>query len=241
MIKLFRNIRQNLLNEGKTSKYFKYAIGEIILVVIGILIALQVNNWNTERSGRNELNAILKEIHKDLVKDKSTLKLLIEENNRFVDKLQQIREHGTDMQSDSLMLLISDLHFVTNFLPANFGYNKLNKFSETRKMKDSLLSSVTNYYASYYESINNANFEFLSGYSLNKFRDYLIDFGFPIRIDSDTATSYKLSPFSDMINDPKFIGILRNFEYNRNIQGYGFKDALVKVNQNIDLLDAYFN
>jgi len=39
MIKFFRNIRQNLLNEGKTTKYFKYAIGEIILVVIGILIA----------------------------------------------------------------------------------------------------------------------------------------------------------------------------------------------------------
>jgi hypothetical protein len=39
MIKLFRNIRKNLFNEGKTTKYFKYAIGEIILVVIGILIA----------------------------------------------------------------------------------------------------------------------------------------------------------------------------------------------------------
>ena len=49
MIKFFRNIRQSLHNEGKTSKYFKYAIGEIVLVVIGILIALQVNNWNENR------------------------------------------------------------------------------------------------------------------------------------------------------------------------------------------------
>ncbi|MBK8633970.1 MAG: hypothetical protein IPN72_10580 [Saprospiraceae bacterium] len=46
MIKLFRNIRQSLLAEGKTSKYLKYAIGEIILVVIGILIALSINTWN---------------------------------------------------------------------------------------------------------------------------------------------------------------------------------------------------
>jgi len=46
MIKLFRKIRQNLLSEGKTGNYFKYAIGEIVLVVIGILIALQINNWN---------------------------------------------------------------------------------------------------------------------------------------------------------------------------------------------------
>ena len=49
MIKFFRNIRQTLINEGKTSRYFKYAIGEIVLVVIGILIALSINNWNDQR------------------------------------------------------------------------------------------------------------------------------------------------------------------------------------------------
>ena len=52
MIKFFRQIRQQLLTENKFSKYLIYAIGEIILVVIGILIALQVNNWN-ENSKRN--------------------------------------------------------------------------------------------------------------------------------------------------------------------------------------------
>ena len=56
MIKFFRHIRKSLLMEnppvgraGKTGKYFKYAIGEIILVVIGILIALQINNWSEGR------------------------------------------------------------------------------------------------------------------------------------------------------------------------------------------------
>ena len=49
MIKFFRHIRKSLLMENKTSKYFKYAIGEIVLVVIGILIALQINNWNENR------------------------------------------------------------------------------------------------------------------------------------------------------------------------------------------------
>ena len=49
MIKFYRKIRQNLLMENKTGKYFEYAIGEIILVVIGILIALQINNWNEKR------------------------------------------------------------------------------------------------------------------------------------------------------------------------------------------------
>ena len=49
MIKIFRKFRQNLLIENKTSKYFKYAIGEIVLVVIGILIGLSINNWNETR------------------------------------------------------------------------------------------------------------------------------------------------------------------------------------------------
>ncbi len=49
MIKFFRKIRQNLFMENKTGKYFKYALGEIVLVVIGILIALQINNWNQQR------------------------------------------------------------------------------------------------------------------------------------------------------------------------------------------------
>ena len=49
MLKFFRNIRKNLISNGKTVNYLKYAIGEIILVVIGILIALQINNWNENR------------------------------------------------------------------------------------------------------------------------------------------------------------------------------------------------
>lgn len=53
MIKFFRKIRQNLLSEGKTRKYLKYALGEIVLVMIGILLALQVNNWNQNRQNHN--------------------------------------------------------------------------------------------------------------------------------------------------------------------------------------------
>ena len=66
MIKFFRHIRKQLLGEGKTRKYFKYAIGEILLVVIGILIALQINNWNENKKLVSKEVKILKEIKYEL-------------------------------------------------------------------------------------------------------------------------------------------------------------------------------
>jgi len=65
MIKFFRKIRYNLMSENKTGKYFKYAIGEILLVVIGILIALQINNWNEQRKDRIREQAILNSLQQD--------------------------------------------------------------------------------------------------------------------------------------------------------------------------------
>lgn len=69
MIKFFRKIRQNLLMVNKTGKYFKYAIGEIILVVIGILIALQINNWNEGRKKSEKETILIKNIVDDLSSD----------------------------------------------------------------------------------------------------------------------------------------------------------------------------
>jgi Family of unknown function (DUF6090) len=66
MIKFFRNIRQRLLSENKFNKYLFYALGEIVLVVIGILIALQLNNWNEAQKRRALEVQIYKEIHQDL-------------------------------------------------------------------------------------------------------------------------------------------------------------------------------
>ena len=57
------------MEKNKTGKYFKYAIGEIILVVIGILIALQINNWNEVRKSKTKATTILKEIRSDMIKD----------------------------------------------------------------------------------------------------------------------------------------------------------------------------
>ena len=69
MIKFFRTIRQNFLNQGKTSKYLKYAIGEIVLVVIGILIALSINNWNQKNSQQETVKSFMGSLISDLQND----------------------------------------------------------------------------------------------------------------------------------------------------------------------------
>ncbi len=84
MIKFFRRIRQNLLSEGKTGKYFKYAIGEIILVVIGILIALSINNWNEGRKEIEQEQTILKQLKTDYEANLIQLENKIEMRHKLI-------------------------------------------------------------------------------------------------------------------------------------------------------------
>ena len=65
MIKFFRKIRFDLIEKNKTGKYLKYAIGEIVLVVIGILIALSINNWNEDRKAWKIENQISNSLAED--------------------------------------------------------------------------------------------------------------------------------------------------------------------------------
>jgi hypothetical protein len=78
MIKFFRTIRQKLLQDNKVSKYLIYALGEILLVVVGILLALQINNWNEKVKTRKQELVILENILRDLEKDKLGLKRIID-------------------------------------------------------------------------------------------------------------------------------------------------------------------
>jgi len=66
MIKFFRHIRRTLINQNQMGKYFKYAIGEILLVMVGILLALQVNNWNNNRIDAKREASYIKNIERDL-------------------------------------------------------------------------------------------------------------------------------------------------------------------------------
>ncbi|MEZ4951442.1 MAG: DUF6090 family protein [Saprospiraceae bacterium] len=91
MIKFFRNFRRNLLSEGKTGKYLKYALGEIALVVIGILIALQINDWNDGRKNAIREYKLLTEMRINLQTDSIDMAGNIARNTRALILQKQFK------------------------------------------------------------------------------------------------------------------------------------------------------
>jgi hypothetical protein len=82
MIPFFRKIRKKMADDNKPIKYARYAIGEIVLVVIGILIALQINTWNEERKEKNKANIYTDKLINDIVQDTININKLIEIGNK---------------------------------------------------------------------------------------------------------------------------------------------------------------
>ena len=123
MIKIFRQIRQQLIGEGKTSKYFKYAIGEIVLVVIGILLALQVNNWNERRKSQNESQEILKAINVEFKNNRVVLKDRIdylEDANKYVQAVLNLTN------SDEYQLSVVNVDSIISLSLKYGNYNPAN-------------------------------------------------------------------------------------------------------------------
>ncbi|NNL15242.1 MAG: hypothetical protein HKO81_01210 [Flavobacteriaceae bacterium] len=92
MIKFFRTIRRSLIMNNQTGKYFKYAIGEIILVVIGILIALQINNWSKVSNSRILEQSILNNLKEDFNKNQQEIEVLILANIKYERNLKKFIE-----------------------------------------------------------------------------------------------------------------------------------------------------
>jgi len=167
MIKFFRKIRQNLLMENQTSKYFKYAIGEIVLVVIGILIALSINNWNDERNVKLEkkaqLQSNLKEIYYDLKSDVIVLNATInqlqgqKEASKYVLK---VLESDDKYVSDSLKFFQNQFKAsssVTTERTKN-TWDNLNTSGQLLSLKEDILNKKLFEYYTFYDSrIKNFN------------------------------------------------------------------------------------
>ena len=87
-MKFFNKIRHDLLNKGDTVKYLRYALGEIILVVIGILIALSIDNWNDGRNDRKEEKNYYRNLKQQLQDDRRNIETQIAFNSEFTGQYE---------------------------------------------------------------------------------------------------------------------------------------------------------
>jgi hypothetical protein len=127
MIKLFRNIRKNLLTEGKTTKYFKYAIGEIVLVVIGILIALSLNNWNTDNANKKIVLKNSKTLIQNLEKDSVFCKNKIRAIQKQEDELSSLQARLSS-RTATLDTLIKIVRYEFNPLTLTINFQNENAY-----------------------------------------------------------------------------------------------------------------
>lgn len=148
MIKFFRKIRQRLLNENRFSKYLLYALGEIFLVVIGILMALQINNWNENKKQQKEIQNALMEIKNDLILDQMVLHEALNRKNEEYDKQQRvidILDHKKEMVEDfdkllGYLMLKRNVEFTKN------GFDLLKDMGIGKIEDDDFRIKLTSYY-----------------------------------------------------------------------------------------------
>jgi len=124
MIKFFRKIRQRLLSENKTGTYFKYAIGEIVLVVIGILIALQINNNNTYNEQRRLEQTYLLSLQSEFVTNLEKINNCLTENSNQVKAVEKMftlfdtNVRDTISEKETSAIIYSVFKGVATYIPS---------------------------------------------------------------------------------------------------------------------------
>ena len=149
MIKFFRKIRQNLLSEGKFGKYLTYAIGEIVLVVIGILIALSLNNWNENRKNKLTESEYYCKLLADFELDRQNIAELYKESEHKIETSKRLLLELNNKNKDKSFLLNNYLQALrTNeFVPSKVAMTDLVSSGRLNLLtNDSLKNNLVRYY-----------------------------------------------------------------------------------------------
>jgi hypothetical protein len=141
--------------ENKTYKYVKYALGEIILVVIGILIALQINNWNENKKSVRMAETYILDIRQDLINDTIMFNAALKRINQTIEtnkSILSIKETGS-ISKDSLFSILNTFHSMRIYQITNNTYLKLlnTGFLESN-LYGNLFSSINDYYTKEYKT-----------------------------------------------------------------------------------------
>lgn len=203
MIKFFRHIRKNLLMENKTSKYFKYAIGEIILVMIGILLALQVSNWNEQRKENLEYQKFIIKLKSNLQDDINLYKKAIEDNTNHLKHLDTsliILKNHKNYTTKDLQPHLAYIQYLSRFNSNNTAYINL---QSTGKLNIITNDSLSDNLILYYRDITLQEKSITAGidtYSRNTFGPLLLEFDF-----KSPSVEFGYKPLIAYAKNPKIV------------------------------------
>ena len=156
MIKFFRKIRQKLLSENRFSKYLLYAIGEIVLVVIGILIALQINTWSENEKIKKEEKILITGLIQNIEDDIKSLTTVTKGDSITIDAnrilLSALKNDSIRRNKPLLKQKIYHAAFVSSLKPNQIIFNQI-QFSG--KLTYILNDSIKTKILSYYDNVSN--------------------------------------------------------------------------------------
>ena len=216
MIKFLRRFRQQLLSENKFSKYLIYAIGEIILVVIGILIALQINNWNENRKEKKIETSILNELQSDFKSDLLSLNEDIEINKRAIrsnELITKVLMSNIDY-NDSLDLHFGNIQYSASFTVNTGGFENLKSRGFEIIANDTLRKDIIELQDRWYDYLfilnqknNTINIEQL----LPTYRKYFTNLSYTFK---DQYVSFTPVNFESLRNNTDFLQLIAYQKFN---------------------------
>jgi hypothetical protein len=145
MIPFFRKIRKQLANDNKPLKYMRYAIGEIVLVVIGILIALSINNWNEARKEKVKERKILIELENNLAANSKILSDEISNQKRIANQISVTIKHLENKKpfNDSIGKYVNQIQWIESTQFVSSAYESLKTSGVDLISNDSIRADVT--------------------------------------------------------------------------------------------------
>jgi hypothetical protein len=145
MLRFFRQIRQRLLTENRFSKYLLYAVGEILLVVIGILIALQLDNWNEARRERMQADVFREKLVRDIIQDTLKINVTLKNRKRIHKNIRSYFEFF-DAGGQTPEILIDSARHVRwslfRYLPQNYTFQDMQATGSTSLLSENERESL---------------------------------------------------------------------------------------------------
>jgi hypothetical protein len=163
MFRFLRRLRSDVLSDDRSKRYLRYAIGELVLVIFGILIALQINNWNEVRIEQREITAYAHALIKDLERDLAMAEVIKAEINLLIEKIDALALYVTDRPAEEMINL--DLFYLMHkpfYRPFSWNRTALEQIKSSgalRQMRNQQLAEAISEYEALTKHLD-GDFEF---------------------------------------------------------------------------------